>query len=557
MKPIINFIYNRIDSGIDASKMEQKINVQIEKELKDNRYSNLVNSLTQVYITVVINPEEIALQSAYHQNNYSYVIVDPAIEEQDGVYLLQLGLSRITINNNCKILMVISSNPVRNNIEEEISSNKIKYLAVKPKWTFESIILPEDVVNRLIRATKIIKNKNIIFDDLGYSLADKTLKSIICFYGPAGTGKTITAQAIAHYLGKDIVISSYAQIESKYVGEGAKNLRKIFEDAQNQDAVLFMDECDSFLSKRIEHTEGGSDKHYNRMSNELFQLLEDYSGCIIFATNLLTDIDKAFKSRIVDSIYFPLPDQECRKRMLQKMVLPEILQSVFPNDNGLDKFAQELEGFSGRDIRKSILLTLADISDEYAEVGKDNYVWTIEKFKKGFDDVRNTFSGNTDSAQLPNEELQRFIEQKKFKQKQFELAKHAIKSDEGIDDREYELLQELSQQLLNCDFDKSNAIPTMGLPEICEDIINADQKHVLVDTAIRVTAIDGEISEEEEMFLTKLCDLLNFSEKEKTDLLIYAKSMATASSLWQKAIANEIINSRELNNDADEGRSIH
>lgn len=538
MKPIISYIYNRINSAIDAPQLEKKITKQIEVELRDSRYSDLVNSPVQLYITVIINPEEKVLYSAYHQNNCTYVRVDPAIEEQEGVYSLQLGLSRITLTNNYKFLMVISSNPIKKSNEEEISSEKIKYEAVRPKWTFESIILQEDVMARLIRATKIVKNKNVIFDDLGYSLADKTLKSVICFYGPAGTGKTITAQAIAHYLGKNIVISSYAQIESKYVGEGAQNLRKIFQDAQNQDAVLFMDECDSFLSKRIEHTEGGSDKHYNRMSNELFQLLEDYSGCIIFATNLLTDIDKAFKSRIVDSIYFPLPNQDCRKRMLKKMVLPGIIQTVFPTDNELDKFAEELEGFSGRDIRKSILLSLADISDEYTKVGKEQFVWTIEKFRKGFDDVRNTFSGNTDSAQLPNEELQKFVEQKRFKQKQFDLAKHAIKlGGEEIDDRESELLQELSRQLLNCELDKVNAMPLMSIPEICEDITDVAQRRILIDTAIRVTAIDGDISNEEEMFLTKLCGLLNFSESEKTDLLIYAKSMATASALWQKAIA--------------------
>ena len=89
------------------------------------------------------------------------------------------------------------------------------------------------------------------------------------------------------------MIASYASIESKWVGEGPKNLRRIFSDAEEQDAILFFDEADSFLSKRVSNAETGSDKHYNRRSNEMFQLLESYNGIVIFATNLVSDFDTA------------------------------------------------------------------------------------------------------------------------------------------------------------------------------------------------------------------------------------------------------------------------
>ena len=353
MKPIVQLIYNGTGSLIDLSLKGKEFQNVIEKELKDKRYEKIVSSPIQLYVTLVLNPSKEDLTDSYQQNGSVYVKVAPSLQGDSNIYSLQLGLSRLQSPDGVDNILVIISDTEKKAKQEdgEIDSDELKYVAVDPESDMEDIVLPEKVLHKLMRATKIIKNRDVILNTLGYSKVDKNIKSIICFYGPAGTGKTKTAKAIANFLNKKIVISSYAQIESKYVGDGAKNLRKIFEDTTKQDAVLFMDECDSFLSKRIESTDSGSDKHYNRMSNELFQLLEDHTGCIIFATNLLTDIDKAFKSRIVDSIYFPLPDKDGRVKILQKMVLPKIIESVFPNEEDLGKFAEELDGFSGRDIR--------------------------------------------------------------------------------------------------------------------------------------------------------------------------------------------------------------
>lgn len=542
MKPIVQLIYNGTGSLIDLSLKGKEFQNVIEKELKDKRYEKIVSSPIQLYVTLVLNPSKEDLTDSYQQNGSVYVKVAPSLQGDSNIYSLQLGLSRLQSPDGVDNILVVISDTEKKAKQEngETDSDELKYVAVDPESDLEDIVLPEKVLHKLMRATKIIKNRDIILNTLGYSKVDKNIKSIICFYGPAGTGKTKTAKAIANFLNKKIVISSYAQIESKYVGDGAKNLRKIFEDTTKQDAVLFMDECDSFLSKRIESTDSGSDKHYNRMSNELFQLLEDHTGCIIFATNLLTDIDKAFKSRIVDSIYFPLPDKDCRVKILQKMVLPKIIESVFPNEEDLGKFAEELDGFSGRDIRKSVLITLAEISDEVVEKGLENVVWTLDKFRVGFDDVRNTFSGDTDNSEsIPLDELQGFLEKKKFRQKQFELAKHAVLVDEGVDDREYLLLQDLSKQLMNVELDDRNVSTEMDLPTICDGINDIQQKRVLVDTAIRVVSIDGEFSDNEKEFVSKLCGLLGFNEKETQNLIVYGETMANAYLHWIKAIEND------------------
>lgn len=540
MKPIIKIIYNGNGSVIDLSLKGKNFEKMVEKELTDKRYAKIVSSPIQLYLTLVLNPNDTELGDSYQQNGKVYVKVSPNLVGDGDIYSLQLGLSRLNIPDGVnRILVIIGNRELEKNIsteQKEEDTKELKYVAIEPSWTFEEIVLTKEVRNRLERATKIIKNKDVIFNNLGYSRVDKTIKSIICFYGPAGTGKTITAQAIAKYLNKKIVISSYAQIESKYVGDGAKNLRKIFKDAEEQDAVLFMDECDSFLSKRIESTDSGSDKHYNRMSNELFQLLENHTGCVIFATNLLTDIDKAFKSRIVDSIFFPLPDKEGRIRILKKMILPQILNSVFKTDEELERFSESLEGFSGRDIRKSVLLTFAEASDDVVQVGAGNYIWDIEKFKVGFDDVRNSFSEDINSGIIPLDEVQKFRDKKRFSQKQFELAKHAVLVDEGIDDREFLLLQDLSRQLMNTELADKEVKTNMSLVEICKGINDVNQKRLMLDIAIRVVSIDGDFSTQEKTFIEKLCVLLGFSKSDVENFIKYGDAMANAYRHWISAI---------------------
>ena len=262
--------------------------------------------------------------------------------------------------------------------EESLKS----FIAIEPKYKLHKVIMSSETKRQVERAIALIRNREKIFDDWGFSEIDPHTKAILCFYGSPGTGKTMCAHALASELGKKILIASYASIESKWVGEGPKNLQKIFHDAATQDAILFFDEADSFLSKRVNNAETGSDKHYNRMSNEMFQLLEDYNGTIIFATNLVSDFDKAFKSRILAFIEFEKPDFEARKELIRIMIPSRLPMKMELSCSNLDDLATISEGFSGREIRKAMLTTLSE--------GAMNNVtsFSIEHFLTGFNSVK-------------------------------------------------------------------------------------------------------------------------------------------------------------------------
>lgn len=535
MFPIIKTKINKGSSILDLSVKTKLIEDKINVILKNPAFKSLIDSPIPLSIDIVINPTKAEIGDSYSPNKVLYIKVDAKLDGDHDIYSLMTKLGQISTPSDyptCLIQLGIISE--KEEAKSDNEESRPRYIAVDPKWKMEEIVLSDEILTRLQRAVSVIKNRSIILNDFEYTRVDKSLKSILCLYGPPGTGKTITAQGLATLLGKKIIMSSYAQIESKYVGDGAKNLRALFNAAEEQDAVLFMDEADSFLSKRIGSTSSSSDKHYNRMSNELFQLLEEYNGCVIFATNLLTDLDEAFKSRIVDSIFFPLPDQEGRITILRKMVPSSILDSVFDTNHSIESLSLEIDGFSGRDIRKSLLLSYADAAQLKAN-NPDSFKWNYDLFVKGFYDVKSSFSEGT--SDIPVEEVQRFEDELRFKQMQLEIAKHAALVDDSIlDDRELELLDELSNSLINRPIDKDNLTPEKSLVEICASASSDKDKYVLLDTAIRVMAINGSYSENEKVFLQKVAQLLG-CETLYGAFNDYAESVAASSRKWIDAIS--------------------
>ena len=272
----------------------------------------------------------------------------------------------------------------KGNRKQEAESNQVKnedglptFLPQIPRYTFEQIILPKETKDRILSDLNSIKCQDLIYNQWGFAEVESKPKSILNFFGPPGTGKTMCAHAISKMLGKPLLALNYSEIESKYVGDAAKNLKKAFDTATELEAVMFFDEADSFLGKRIENVSHGSDQALNSLRSQMLILLEEFEGVVIFATNLVTNFDKAFESRILDHIKLELPNREARAAIIEKMLPSKMPLDHRFTQNELLEASDLIEGFAGREIKNAILTMLLDKASQ----NLSNPIFTLEDLK--------------------------------------------------------------------------------------------------------------------------------------------------------------------------------
>lgn len=232
---------------------------------------------------------------------------------------------------------------------EKLSLN---YSAHEPRYSFNQVILPAKTLEQIERAIGILKVEHKVFDEWGLRSIIPTASSALSFYGPPGTGKSMAAEAIANKLGKRILSATYADIESKFHGEGPKMVKAIFKAAERDDAVLFLDESDSLLSKRLTNVSDGSAQAINSMRSQLMISLEQHKGIVIFATNLVVNYDKAFLSRLIN-IEFTMPTAVEREKIWWQHLRTDKIHVPLGPDVDITYLAANYE-FCGREIKSAV-----------------------------------------------------------------------------------------------------------------------------------------------------------------------------------------------------------
>ncbi len=225
------------------------------------------------------------------------------------------------------------------------------FISEEPKWSLDDLILPDEIKAQILDVATYFENSHRVFELWGFKRTHKFSRRIgVNLYGAPGTGKTMAAHAIARELGKKILIVNYADIESKYVGETPKNIRKAFNAAKNSGSILFFDEADAILSKRVTNMTQAVDVSVNQTRSVMLMLMNEFQDFIIFATNFIENFDPAFMRRISIHIKFTLPDEICRKKLWRMYTPPEV-----PNNLDFDELAKKFDGISGSDISNAML----------------------------------------------------------------------------------------------------------------------------------------------------------------------------------------------------------
>ena len=134
------------------------------------------------------------------------------------------------------------------------------------------------------------------------------------FHGPSGVGKTFAAEALAHDLDLDLYRVDLSATVSKYIGETEKNLRRVFDAAEQSGAILLFDEADALFGKRSEVSDS-HDRYANLEVSYLLQRMEAYRGLAILTTNMRSALDQAFLRRLRFVVAFPFPSAPDRERL--------------------------------------------------------------------------------------------------------------------------------------------------------------------------------------------------------------------------------------------------
>lgn len=229
-----------------------------------------------------------------------------------------------------KTLIVLYKEFPELNIGNDGEESLIKVSTIKSKCLY----FEKSLQNKVDTIINILDKKT--FRTYQQKLSSKNLpKGItVIFYGKPGTGKTESVFQIAKKTKRDLMLVDLSQVRSKWFGESEKLVKKVFDDYRRlseyaiMKPILFINEADGLISKRMEYKNGGStvDQTLNLIQNIILQELEVFDGILFATTNLTANLDSAFERRFLFKVEFNNPVPEASQKIWQSK-LPELSQS--------------------------------------------------------------------------------------------------------------------------------------------------------------------------------------------------------------------------------------
>ncbi len=213
------------------------------------------------------------------------------------------------LNISKEIVDLVTTGMVR----KPIFSTDFPAKRIETQFDWEDLVLDNSTMEQVLEIKAWIDYGDKLLNDLELRKKIKPgYRSL--FYGPSGTGKTLTASLLGKVTGNDVYRIDLSMVISKYIGETEKNLERVFEKAENKNWILFFDEADALFGKRTSISDA-HDRFANQEVSYLLQRVEDYAGVVILSSNFKSNIDEAFTRRFQSIIHFPMPKESERYRL--------------------------------------------------------------------------------------------------------------------------------------------------------------------------------------------------------------------------------------------------
>jgi hypothetical protein len=274
--------------------------------------------------------------------SFSFDIAKPTTPEQYAAWVQALGNNSRTsagslatqFNLNIPTILQVAQNVLHEMDETETGLTENLWTAccamtrprldalaqrLDPKATWEDLVLPVEQLTLLHQIAHQIGKRHTVYEEWGFAeKMNRGLGISALFAGESGTGKTMAAEVIANELQLNLYRIDLSAVVSKYIGETEKNLRRLFDAAEDGGAILFFDEADALFGKRSE-VKDSHDRYANIEINYLLQRMEAYRGLAILATNMKNALDPAFMRRLRFIVNFPFPSATERRLIWQKV----------------------------------------------------------------------------------------------------------------------------------------------------------------------------------------------------------------------------------------------
>lgn len=233
-----------------------------------------------------------------------------------------------------------------------------QHVETRARW--DALVLPAAQIQSLRTIAAEVRQRNKVYEQWGFAQrSSRGLGVSALFSGASGTGKTLAAEVLASELRLDVYRVDLSALVSKYIGETEKNLRRVFDAAEQGGTILLFDEADALFGRRSD-VKDSHDRYANIEVSYLLQRIETFRGLAILTTNMKTTIDSAFLRRLRFIVHFPFPDAEQRA---------EIWRRIYPAETPTEALDPEklarlnLSGGNIRNLALSAAFLAADVNE--------------------------------------------------------------------------------------------------------------------------------------------------------------------------------------------------